>query len=445
MTGRVERQRQATHYKAVSSGAMSMAEVAKAESSAFAAALQDVQSSVDDKTGLEKAFSLFNQMSEQLSESYRQLAGRVQALKSELADVGEQRLQELAEKERLANRLEHLLNLLPGGVIVLDGHGVIQQCNPAAIELLDEPLLGERWLTVINRCFAPRDDDGHEISLKNGKRVSIATRSLELEPGQLILLTDLTETRCLQQQLSHHERLSALGKMVASLAHQIRTPLSTAMLYAGHLQNPALPREKHCAFANKLMSRLTHLERQVSDMLVFAKGELVLADTIAIKAFWQELQQAVESAMGVRQVSTGQVNLRWRYQLEQTFLIRCNKDALIGALMNLVNNALESGKKGLTLVISCSLYQHYLRLTVVDNGPGMSAKTLAQTQEPFFTTKPHGTGLGIAVVQAVTKAHQGEFAMHSREGQGTVCQLLLPLNVAAISADQSEEEAAWPR
>ncbi|WP_304956741.1 sensor histidine kinase [Zooshikella harenae] len=442
MTGRVERQRQTSNYKAVSTGAISsMAEVAKAEPSAFAAALQDVQSSVDDRTGLEKAFSLFNQMSEQLSESYRQLAGRVQALKSELADVGEQRLQELAEKERLANRLEHLLNLLPGGVVVLDGHGVIQQCNPAAIELLDEPLLGERWLAVINRCFAPREDDGHEISLKNGKRVSIATRSLELEPGQLILLTDLTETRCLQQQLSHHERLSALGKMVASLAHQIRTPLSTAMLYAGHLQNPSLPRDKSSAFANKLMSRLTHLERQVSDMLVFAKGELVLADNITVKALWQELQQTVVSAMGIGQVKAGQVNLRWRYQLEQPYFIRCNKDALIGALMNLVNNALEAGKPGLTLVISCSLYQHYLRLSVVDNGPGMSAKSLAQTQEPFFTTKPHGTGLGIAVVQAVTKAHQGEFAIHSREGQGTVCQILLPLNISAVS----EEDPSWPR
>src|SRR5690606_39859780 len=71
----------------------------------------------------------------------------------------------------------------------------------------------------IVRCFAPRKDDGHEISLRNGRRVSIATRSLDAEPGQLVMLQDLTETRRLQEQLARHERLSALGHMVRSEEH----------------------------------------------------------------------------------------------------------------------------------------------------------------------------------------------------------------------------------
>jgi len=74
-------------------------------------------------------------------------------------------------------------------------------------------------------CFSPRDDDGHEVSNHQGKRISIATRSLDKD-GQIILLTDQTETRQLQANLSRHERLSALGKMVSTLAHQVRTPLS---------------------------------------------------------------------------------------------------------------------------------------------------------------------------------------------------------------------------
>nr|BFE90467.1 hypothetical protein GCM10020185_10030 [Pseudomonas brassicacearum subsp. brassicacearum] len=232
------------------------------------------------RLGLEQAFSLFNQMSSQLTDSYSLLEARVTELKGELAVVSAQRMQELAEKERLANRLQNLLDLLPGGVIVIDAHGRVREANPAACELLGLPLEGELWRHVIARCFAPREDDGHEVSLKDGRRLSISTRSLDAEPGQLVLLNDLTETRHLQDQLARHERLSSLGRMVASLAHQIRTPLSAALLYASHLTEQQLPMETQQRFAGRLKERLHELEHQVRDMLVFARGELPLTDRV---------------------------------------------------------------------------------------------------------------------------------------------------------------------
>ncbi|MFH3946361.1 histidine kinase dimerization/phospho-acceptor domain-containing protein, partial [Acinetobacter baumannii] len=241
------------------------------------------------RAGLEQAFALFNQMSSQLSESYSLLEERVTELKGQLALVSAQRMEELAEKERLANRLQSLLDLLPGGVIVIDAHGVVREANPAALGLLGEPLVGMLWREVIARCFAPREDDGHEISLRDGRRLSIATRSLNGEPGQLILLNDLTDTRRLQEQLARHERLSALGRMVASLAHQIRTPLSAALLYAGHLSEQALPTDQQQRFAGRLKERLHELEHQVRDMLVFARGELPLTDRVAPKALFDSL------------------------------------------------------------------------------------------------------------------------------------------------------------
>ncbi len=151
------------------------------------------------------------------------------SLNHELHVVAEQRLQELKEKEQVTNRLENLLNIMPAGVVVLDSRGLVTQCNPAAEDFLGEPLLGEIWRNVIKRSFAPQVDDGHEISLKDGRRISMVTRSMEGEPGQLILLTDLTETRELQHRLDRHRRLSEMGRMMSSLAHQIRTPLSAAM------------------------------------------------------------------------------------------------------------------------------------------------------------------------------------------------------------------------
>nr|GFD59884.1 hypothetical protein [Tanacetum cinerariifolium] len=81
-----------------------------------------------------------NQMSTQLTDSYSLLEARVTELKGELAVVSAQRMQELAEKERLANRLQNLLDLLPGGVIVIDAHGMVREANPAALDLLGEPL-----------------------------------------------------------------------------------------------------------------------------------------------------------------------------------------------------------------------------------------------------------------------------------------------------------------
>lgn len=377
------------------------------------------------RANLEQAFALFNQMSNQLSESYSMLEARVSELKGQLALVSAQRMQELAEKERLANRLQSLLDLLPGGVIVIDGQGVVREANPAARGMLGQPLVGMLWRQVIARCFAPRKDDGHEISLRDGRRLSIATRSLNGEPGQLVLLNDLTETRRLQDQLARHERLSALGRMVASLAHQIRTPLSAAMLYASHLSEQALPLEQQQRFAARLKERLHELENQVRDMLVFARGELPLPDRLAPAELFAGLRAAAESHVSGLQ-------LRWQCDARAGELL-CNRDTLIGSVLNLLQNAIQASGREVRLKVHLYARGDSLRLSVSDNGPGMDATTLARLGEPFFTTKTTGTGLGLAVVKAVVKAHRGELLLRSRPARGTCVTLILPLIVAPVS------------
>ena len=371
------------------------------------------------RLGLEQAFSLFNQMSSQLTDSYSLLEARVTELKGELAVVSAQRMQELAEKERLANRLQNLLDLLPGGVIVIDAQGIVREANPAACELLGLPLEGELWRHVIARCFAPREDDGHEISLKDGRRLSIATRSLDAEPGQLVLLNDLTETRHLQAQLARHERLSSLGKMVASLAHQIRTPLSAALLYASHLTEQALPVETQQRFAGRLKERLHELEHQVRDMLVFARGELPLTDRITPALLMQSLQSAALTHVQ-------ELPIRWQCDSHAGELL-CNRDTLVGAILNLLENAIQASAGDVRLKVHLYTRGDTLRVCVSDNGSGIDSNTLARLGEPFFTTKNTGTGLGLTVVKAVARAHQGHLQMRSRPGRGTCAQVILPL------------------
>ena len=382
-----------------------------------------VSQELTSRASLEQAFARFNQMSTQFSESYSMLEDRVAELKGQLALISAQRMQELAEKERLAYRLQSLLDLLPGGVIVIDGQGVVREANPVACNLLGLPLLGMLWRQVIARNFAPREDDGHEISLKDGRRLSIATRSLQGEPGQLVLLTDLTETRRLQDQLARHERLSALGRMVASLAHQIRTPLSAALLYASHLTEQVLPVEQQQRFARRLKERLHELEHQVRDMLIFARGDLPLPDRLTPKALFEALQAAAEPH--VRGMT-----VRWQCASRDGELL-CNRDTLVGSVLNLIENAIQAAGREARLKIHLYQRGNSLRLCISDSGPGIDSVTLARLGEPFFTTKTTGTGLGLAVVKAVARAHQGELQVRSRIARGTCALLILPLLPAA--------------
>lgn len=376
-----------------------------------------------ERGDLEQSLALFEQMSSRLGSSYSLLENRVNELTGQLAQVSEQRVQELNEKERLAHRLQSLLDLLPGGVVVIDGHGVVREANPVARDMLGEPLLGRLWRDVIAQRFAPRRDDGHEISLADGRRLSISTRSLQGEPGQLVLLTDLTETRRLQDQLSRHERLSAMGRMVASLAHQVRTPLSAALLYASHLTEQVLPAEQQQRFAGRLKERLHELEHQVRDMLVFARGELPLPDRLNPVQLFDALRHAGDS-----QVQG--VNVRWQCDARRGELV-CNRDTLVGALLNLVENSIQAAGQGVRLKVHAYRRGSTLRLCISDNGPGIDALTLARLGEPFFTTKATGTGLGLAVVKAVARAHQGELQLRSRPGCGTCALLILPLIISA--------------
>ncbi|WP_041523341.1 sensor histidine kinase [Gilvimarinus agarilyticus] len=384
---------------------------------------QSASGTPDKAAALADAFELFSQMSDQLTSSYRALEQRVADLNEELTEVTQQRLEELAEKERIANRLESLLNVLPGGVVVLDNKGRVRECNPAAIELLGEPLEGELWRDVIERSFAPRQDDGHEISLHDGRRISLATRN-QGSDGQIILLTDQTETRRLQSELSKHERLSALGQMVSALAHQIRTPLSAAMLYCGHLRKEQLPLEQRQKFAEKVSNRLNHMERQVQDMLLFVKGELPISNQLQVRDLQAELAEAMEVP-----VMTSSSTINWSVS-GADYGLSCNRDALVSALLNLVNNAIQaSGREAridITMSVQCVAGEPWLAVEVRDYGPGIDAELLPSLGELFVTTKAQGTGLGLAVVQAVARAHGGRFNLRSNKGDGAEALMLLP-------------------
>lgn len=385
---------------------------------------------------LQTQLEQFTRLSEQFAGSLQSMQTRYAQVQDELAQVSAQRLQELAEKERLAQRLQQILDVLPGAVVIVDGQGLIKEANPAATSLLGVPLVGELWREVIVQCFVYRADDGHEVSLHNGRRVSIALQALPDEPGQLILLTDMTDTRRLQAELAQHERLSALGKMTAALAHQIRTPLSAAMLYASHLSENSLNPELQQRFAGRLQDRLHELERQVRDMLLFARGPLPREQRSSVAQLWLALQEAA-------QMHLREHHVRWQCDVPNAgqLGVLCNQDVLLGALLNLLHNSAQAAAQPVAIKVHAYVRGNLLRVVVTDNGEGMSAELLEQVQESFFTRKSSGTGLGLMVVRAVAEAHQGRFVLRSKVGRGTSALVELPLLADFSAAAQTEAHA----
>lgn len=331
--------------------------------------------------------------------------------------------------------LQHLLQVLPTGVVVLDSRGLVQQANPVAVTMLGEPLTGQRWLDVINRSFRPRSDDGMEVSLHDGRRVQLAITSLHPQPGQLIVLTDLTETRQLQSRLAHLQRLSALGKMMASLAHQIRTPLSSAMLYAQNLKNQKLAPNARLQFQDKLLHRLLDLEQQVNDLLLFARSGR--EQQVAVLSMQQLLSDVYSGVEPLVQQQAGVLQL----QLPQPDLtVLANHSALTGALGNLIQNALQHAGPGAQILLAAlpDPDGQHIRLVVEDHGPGVPVELQQQIFEPFFTTRASGTGLGLAVVQAVASSHHGLARCITAAGGGARFEILLPVCLGASDSTMTQ-------
>lgn len=376
---------------------------------------------------LEQAFAAFNQHSLQLEGAYADLKKRVSVLTAQLAAAHSERLKQLAEKERLASRLEELLSLLPGGVLVLDHEGIVREHNPAALALLGEPLLGRSWHEVVQRACETQADG--ELVLASGRRVSVTRRSMPAEPGHILLLTDVTETRDLQSLVARNQRLSAMGEMAARLAHQIRTPLASAVLYTSQMEHASLDSEGRARFARKSLSRLRQLERMVNDMLVYARGgrsDVQSLSTAEILAEVRQLVQpqlpsggSIEVVIDTDSFSAGDAG--------GIAELQGNREALAGALANLATNAIQAAGDDVALTLSAACGDDGSHLfSVKDNGPGLPADLRDCVFEPFFTTRPDGTGLGLAVVRSVARAHGGDVWVEDAPGGGALFGIRIP-------------------
>ncbi len=373
-----------------------------------------------EPTELIQAMNSCDQSFERLSDSYQNLENSFQDLSQSIKS--DPYSAEFNSDLYQADRLTAILQALPGGVVILDGRGQIMQCNPAAEDMLGIPLLGLRWTKIIERAFAPRADDGHDISLKDGRIVNISTTPLGSHPGQIILLHDVTKTRELQRAQQRDKRLASLGEMTAGLAHQIRTPLSSILLSASHLKNPNIDSIRRNKITERVIDQVKHLEVLVNDMLLFAKGGIVAEDVFALDDLVADLTMAMQEA-------TRGNTILLKLNVDVTGgQLQGNQKMLRSAVQNLIDNAVQAmpGAGLLTLTIQAD-DKGCIDIILTDTGPGISDDIQDRIFEPFYTSRASGTGLGLSVVKLVAQAHHGDVWLQSSMGKGCRFGIHLPL------------------
>lgn len=368
---------------------------------------------------LEEAFELFNQTSSQLTLAYESLQHQVEDLQEKLAESNR-------EKHQVGERLEQLLNLLPAGVIVLDEEQKIIDMNPAAENILGKDAVGRLWEVVVRNAFLTFNDAG-ELITHNQMTFQLSESPLNFSfdghnvTGKILLIQDVTDARDLQQHISRHQRLSSMGEMAASLAHQIRTPLASALLYVSQMSSGQLDAQKREKFVHKTLNSLRHLESLVNDMLQYAKGGKAKDQKVEVDLLLDNLKQAVEPKA---QQSRSVIEFS---KISPGLVVLGDQNALLTALENLVSNAIDIVSEQAEISVSVKTSENLVDIMVADNGPGLTEEMNEKVFEPFFTSRAQGTGLGLAVVRAVAEAHGGEVWVNSVVGSGAVFGVRLPL------------------
>ncbi|HSD37784.1 MAG TPA: ATP-binding protein [Rhodocyclaceae bacterium] len=369
-----------------------------------------------DAASLAEAFQVFARASDELTQAYSGLQGQVSVL---------------------TERLNLLLAALPAGVVVLDQQGRVEQVNRAAQDMLGD-VTGVDWQGFAAGAFVATDTPG-EWAL-SGKleeaRISISATAQSTTGGRIVLLHDVTEAWRMRVSAARNERLAAMGEMVASLAHQLRTPLAAALLYTGHLASVQLPAPDRVKVADRAVERLRHLEKLIKDMLIFARGEALGREVFGVCDLLLELGVTIEPVAQRHGITFHQDCQAAGQQLFG------NRKEIASALINLLENAIQVLGDSGEVSLSAVQEGEEIAFAVRDNGRGIPLELQARLFEPFFTTRADGTGLGLAIARGVARAHGGDIYLRSGPGEGSEFRFVLPQAVAETvgEVEPSEQE-----
>jgi two-component system sensor histidine kinase FlrB len=363
-----------------------------------------VASGGESASDLADAFGLFIQASKALERRHEELAAQIDALNADLV--------------RAHDQLQSLINVLPAGVVLVES-GRVTHFNAAAL----------RWLPTLNK----EDSWSLPDSWKPGAgpseylvQVGTQSHTVQLEHKRqgtqmVIQIQDITENLRRLEETERIDRLAAMGKMSAGIAHQFRTPLSTAVLYASYLIDAQLEDAQRTDFARRVHAQLMNLEKLAGQMLQFIRPvmlqpELVTANDLTADAMTQVEALAQQHAVQVTCTSPANPDC----------LISCERASLVSALVAILENAIEVSARGDEIEIGLRHQGMRVEISVEDRGPGIAADMLDALFEPFSTSRSNGTGLGLSIALNTVRNHRGEIHVENRQPHGARFVIQLP-------------------
>jgi two-component system sensor histidine kinase HydH len=226
-----------------------------------------------------------------------------------------------------------------------------------------------------------------------------------------------------QERLAHNEKIAALGRVAAQVAHEVKNPLAGLLLYSMHLKSKVatqLP-ESEVALIDKIIDTINHLTSTVEQVMKFASPVRLTLRPFDLNQVVRDALQLVESQLSEAHVNTTLV------LDERPVTARIDESAMRAVLLNLISNSVQAMTNGGgELRIATQADGQRVRLTVSDTGMGMSSEQLKQVFEPFYTTKSQGLGLGMAYAQKIVEQHGGTVGIESRPGAGTIIAIEIP-------------------
>lgn len=330
-----------------------------------------------------------------------------------------------------------ILNQMPVGLIATDLQGSIQRANDAAAIILKQKVESNRSIQEFP-CFSVmamqlNDSDSvieEEVvcAVNDSLKVPLHVIAAHMGDGQgrvvgyVFLFTDMTNIRQLEDRLHRSERLAALGRLAAGVAHEIRNPLSSikgfAAILAGKVRGDAQGRQ----IAQVMQQEVERLDRVISELIHFARPTELHRRSCSCLDLVQHTLKLVE-----RDALQLGVSIDVHIQPED-LPAEVDPDRFAQVLLNLYLNALQAMETGGRLAIDVRRQGDQLLWMVSDTGKGISEQDLSHIFDPYFTTKPHGVGLGLAIVHKLVEAHGGDIEVVSAVFQGTTFTVRLPVD-----------------
>ncbi len=335
--------------------------------------------------------------------------------------------------------IKELAITLPDGLILFNSRGTITQMNAVAFNLLGLgsverqrkpehimhyfPAVLLEHVHILLRESTLKDTelilerDGHPVYLSvRGGQVGGDEGRL----GSIMLLRDVSDVRRLEAEVRRREKLAAMGNLAAGVAHELRNPLSSIKGYATYFSERFPDGSEEREAAHVMVRETERLNRTISDLIGLARPTDIRVRSV-------NLVQLVEDAQRLIRQDAEAHNITLSLECSPVPDVSIDPDRVRQVVLNLCLNAFDAMPDGGTLTIALvtdeSRDDDTVILEVRDTGTGIAAEHLPHIFDPYFTTKGHGTGLGLATVHKIMEAHGGSVTVLSLEGQGTTFQL----------------------